>query len=237
MLDTDVNVPQASAAEQALQQEQLSILQEQRDIQSKLLPFILQGEGITIDESGNFVQADDPNAALRQEIEAGLLERTQQALAGELPISSQLEGDIRAQEDVVREAFRKSNPTAGAEFDISEQGLDFFRGASEIRDAAARGDLTVSEQLAESRLLSNQAVQQQSLAALFGIGNRGLPLAQSFQQPISNEQFTRNMQFQANAARAQSNAQTLAALFGGAGTIAGSAVGFGGALGKPFPVG
>lgn len=87
-------------------------------------------------------------AKTRAEIESQLQQRSLQALRGELPISPTLERELGQRSDLVNESLRRQlgpgyeTSTAGADVLAKERAF-----ATETRESARRGELTLAEQL------------------------------------------------------------------------------------------
>jgi len=230
----DIDVPGPSEQEIALQQEQLELLQEQRKLSDLLTPFLFEEAGITAirDEAGEiigFEREEDPNQPLREEIERGFLERTQAALAGELPVNPAL---IRAREEGLKTLEERLRKQLGPGFETSSPGIEalseFGTRSEELFEGARRGDLT----LAESLGIARQESQERTLDRLFGRAAAGFEFprsaAASITGPLSLFQQDRALQLQANITSQQIGGQTLASLFGAAGTAVGLGIGLGG---------
>ena len=262
---TTVNVPGPSAEERELQAEQTAILRDQRDIlseqsrqQTLLAPFLfsesgaqpifnerdpdtgeLQDPDLEEGQIIAFEPIDDELRPIREDIEKQFLQRTQDALAGNLPVNPALERELATgQQQVEERLLRQLGP--GYETSTPGQaGLNtFFRTAEELREGARRGDLTLAEQLGLAREQQNNARTDALIGRLTGLGNintqniaGGLGLASGFGEITGQMQGNRALQLQANIASAQSasaaqaaRASTLGSLFGAAGTIGGFAM-------------
>lgn len=251
----DIDVPGPSQAEQALQREQTELLRMQRDIltrqlreQQLLAPFLFEEAGVSpirnepdpvtgslpdpeLPEGAliGFERLDDPTRELREDIERGFLERTQAALAGELPINPALETELSEQEERLREQLRRQ---VGPGFETSSPGIEalseFQERATNLREAARRGDLTLAEQLGIARQGANEAQIDSFLQRLIGVNQSGLPLAQGFGGAAAGFGNAANFlrgdrmaQLQADIAGAQAGSQSLGSLFEGVGTLGG----------------
>lgn len=244
-----VSAPARSPLEDALLSEQVSAVREQQQLQRLLAPILLEQAGFTptLDSSGNIVgvekKALSPEEAERQKlrgaVETGLLKRSEAALAGKLPVSPTLEREIEQSQKQLRENLRRQ---LGSGFETSTPGANALATGSqraiELREAARRGELTLSEQLGVARLGANQAASTGSLARLLGTAGQvqsgGLSTIGAFNAPISALEGDLSRQFQATGANvAQSNART-GQLIGAAADLAGTGTGLG--LGKLFGV-
>jgi hypothetical protein len=241
---TTVKTPGPSAAETALRQEQAETLRFQREViqsqieqQELLAPILFKQLGVKpqLDEAGEiigFTEIEDPTAALQEEIELALLERSKAALAGELPENPALLRDLRNEEEVLREGLRKQ---LGADFETSSPGIeklgDFFERREILLEASRRGDLTTAEALS----LGREQVSNQSLQA-FLAGNQsvlGGPLqgasqlgqvAAGFGGASQLFQGDRALRLQARTATAGNKAGQTGALIGAGGGVAAAGV-------------
>jgi len=250
-----VNVPGPTAQEQALQAQQTRLLEqqasaftEQQRIQQLLSPFIFESSGVKPifdpNQPGRIIAFEpqtDELAPLRSQIEKGFLERTQAALAGQLPVNPALLSDLAENEKTLRESLRRQ---LGPGFETSSPGIEalgeFGQRRSELLESARRGDLTLAEQLGISRQQSNDLQLQNLLRNVTGASNFPFQSASGFGQtaagfnaPLSQMFNQRALQTQVNMANAQSQSQLWGDIFGGIGGIAGLALGgpFGGMLG------
>jgi hypothetical protein len=110
----------------------------------------------------------------------------------------------------------------------------FNEGANIARDAARRGDLTLSEQLGLARGAFAQQDLNQILQGSMGLATGQMPtiqagtsVAQGLGQGAAYYQQNRNLSLQAAIANAQNN--PLNAVLGGVGTLAGTVGGIYGA--------
>ena len=181
MTSGGVKVPGPSAAERALQQQQAALLRMQQDIlvrqereQRVLNPLLLEAAGIQAEfgPEGELIsaqRAEDPLAERRREIEEGFLERTEAALAGELPVNPALLRDLGEQEATLRERLRQQ---LGPGFETSTPGIEalgeFGQRREELLEGARRGDLTLGEQLS----LARQQAQEATLSNFLNRGHR-----------------------------------------------------------------
>ncbi len=249
---TTVNVPGPTAEETELQRTQIDILTRQQELseqfasqQALLQPFLFEDIGLeTIrDEAGNIVgfeRAPDEFAEQRTEIEGLLLDRTQAALVGELPLDPALLRSLDEEEASLRDRLRRQ---LGPGFETSTPGIqaiaEFTKRSEEIKAGARRADLSLSEQLGLAREGSNQNRIDAFINRALGVsGSAADPIAalsgtaQGFQSPLSNFAQQRNLQFQGNLASAQLGQQAFATkqqflgdLFSGVGQAAGTFAG------------
>jgi hypothetical protein len=229
------DVPAPSAEEKALQKEQAQqlkiqtqILQEQQDLNKLLLAPTLKASGLqaTYGDDGEIIGVDeipDPLKERRQSLEEAFINRTEQALRGELPDNPALISDLREQEQNLRESLRKR---LGTDYETSTAGIQALDQFNETRqgilEGTRRGDLSQAEGLSLARENAIFQRQQQGFQNLASLRQADIPLAAAFgnnargfgaaQIPYQNQ---RNMQFQA----AQQG--------GGFGDIFGSILGYG----------
>lgn len=195
MTSPKVEYPKPSQQEQELQQEQVNILRQQRDLiqnqareQALLAPILYESVGIrpVRDASGQVVSYEKiPDAAkteqetLRESIETQLLQRSQAALKGELPVDPALERELGDQETLLREQLRGQ---LGAGYETSSPGIetlgDFTTRAAELRQAARTGQLTLAEGLRLAGEETAGRAQQAYLNNLGQISSAVLPSAQ-----------------------------------------------------------
>jgi len=183
-----------------------------------------------------FDKIESEEDRLRAEIERGLLERSLKALRGELDVSPMLERELGEREMTLREALMRQ---LGPGFETSSPGIEALTKnttlATELREAARRGELTLAEQLSLAR-----GADRRSEGAYFMGGVSGIPgmspnfagLATAFQSPISNFFNDRQLRAQVSAQNASrpSFGSTLGSIVGmGVGSMMG---GFGTAIGE-----
>lgn len=226
-----VKVPGPSPEERDLQRQQAEtlklqreILEQQRQQQAVLLPFLAEQEGfdVTTDEFGNvtaITKRPDALADMKRDIETQFAERTLKALKGELPVDPALEETLGVQE---RELRAKLASQLGPGYETSSPGIEalgnFFRSSEILREGARTNQLTLAEQLGLTREQQRIFSQQTSLDSLQQSANQiPLTLAGAFGQNAAGfgkaqEPFIaqRQMQLQASIA----NAQTRASMFG-----------------------
>lgn len=232
----DLLDPKKRAAEQSLQQRQMSLL----DLQMKDL----------------IEQRTGPLAQQNKEIQKLANARTLKALKGQLEIDPALERDIKSQGEALKDRLRQQ---FGAGYETSSPGIEalqkFEEGANVLRSQARRGELTLSEQLAASRAgidsamggmslgaggmklpgvdplaaggfafgmqqggQQSDAVLRQVLASPLGIAGGLGQVASGFQMPIGSYMNDRQMQLNANIQNSQNSMAGLGALgsiFGG----------------------
>lgn len=235
-----VNVPGPSAEERELQKQQSEtlklqreILEQQRQQQAVLVPFLAEQEGFDVitDDNGNITgitKRPDALADMKKDIETQLTERTLKALKGELPVDPALEETLGVQE---RDLRAKLSSQLGPGYETSSPGIEslgnFFRSSEILREGARTNQLTLSEQLGITREqqrifeqnsrfdnLSQNANQiPLTLAGAFGQNAAGFGKAQ---EPFIQQ---RQMQLQASIANAQSRASMFGAGLGFAGAL------------------
>ena len=243
----DPEVAPPSPAEERLRNEQTnllrtqqSLLTEQKRQQDLLAPILFEEAGIrqvTDPETGEvtgFERIDDPNEALREEIETGFLERTRAAQRGELPVNPALLRDLKTGRETLRESLRKQ---LGPGFETSTPGIEalgrFGETETNVLESARRGDLTTAEALGLQRQGGNQQLIDSLLGRTGGLAARDAPIAAGFgataagfSNPLNFLLQDRAQQNQANIASSQSRSQVIAGIAGGAGQLGGAALGF-----------
>jgi hypothetical protein len=233
-------VPQPSPSEVALQQaqadllgQQRQIIEEQRQQQKILLPFLAEQEGfdIEMDERGNIKsikKKDDPEAAKRKELEGMYLDRSLKAMKGELPLDPALEDSLKSSEQQMREKLQSQ---FGPGYETSSPAIEtlsqFMKTSEILREGARTGQLTLSEQLGLTReqqeqfsrgsatdALRNTAIgDPMTFAGAFGQTARGYGQAQV---PFLQQ---RQMQAQASSANSDRLYKLLGAGIGAGGQI------------------
>lgn len=244
-MSTDVEFPEPSAAETALQNEQVRLLQQQSKLladaskqQSLLAPILFESAGIQpiYDDAGEIVgyeQIQDEATGLQKEINLQLLNRTKAALAGELPEDPALIRQIDESEETLRETLFKQ---LGPGYEVSSPGIEslsnFTKRKTELLDAARRGDLTLAEQLSLAQDAALTGKTTTGIGNVMGINQGALPFAQGFgataygySNPINALRADRQAQFQASAYSAQQPG--FGALLGPAAYLGGSLLGSG----------
>jgi hypothetical protein len=235
--------PQApSAEERALQTAQTAALTEQNQLikeqyeQTKLLaPYLYKQAGLVpqYDQAGKitgFTESDDPAYKLTKEVNQSLLERTRDAIAGKLPVDSNVTTGLAQEEKTLRETMAAR---FGPDWETSTPGIEALGNLAKTRqqvlDSARRGDISTYEALSIGRSGANAATQmgylgapQQNaatLAQLFGNNIQGY--SQALQPYMQNRQMSLN----ASIAGAQSAGQAQAGMFSAGGAVVGTAAG------------
>ena len=243
-MGSDVSVPKPSAEEKALQAEQTALLREQRNIisdqykqQQLLSPILFDQLGITPEfdpdtgEITGYNKVQSEKDKLSEEVELGFLQRSKDALAGNLPVSPTLERELIDAEQTLNERLRRQ---LGPGYATSTPGTEalqkFGQSGIELREAARRGELTLAEQLGLARGGFNANQVNQTLSGALGINSgalqsagMGINLANAFGQQVGQYQNNRALQLQASTANAQYG--TFAQLMSAFGTAAGIGAG------------
>lgn len=230
-----VSVPKPSAEERELQKQQAEtlklqreILEQQRQQQAVLLPFLAEQEGFeaVTDQFGNITsikKKPDPLADMKKEIETKFAERSLKALRGELDVDPALEDTLQTQERQLRE---KLAAQLGPGYETSTPGNEalnnFFRSSEMLRAGARNDQLTLAEQLGLAREQERIFARETSLDTIGGSANQiPLTLAGAFGQNAAGfgkaqEPFIRQreMQLQASIANMQSKTQMFGAGLG-----------------------
>lgn len=242
---TTVSPPQPTQAETDLQNQQTALLKQQTAIiqsqyqtQNLLAPFLYQSLGLTPQTNSagaitGFTQDPAYSALQKQQntITSEFLDRTQQALEGNLPIDPGLTTSLNEQESKLQQTLAQQ---LGPNWATSTPGTtamnqwNLYRSNAE--ESARRGDLTMAESLALGNQQGANANTSSFLQNAGGVSS--LPFgsaqalganAQGYNNPISFLENIRNQQFQASIFNAQQNQ----GLFGGLGSALGSIVGLG----------
>ena len=255
--DEQQQVQGPTAEERDLWKQQAEALRSQKDFQAEsvrmqelMLPWQMQESGMNAvfnkedPETGEltdpslpkgaiigFEKAKDINTEMRAGIETQYLERVQAALAGELPEDPALIAQLGEQEDALHESLRQQ---LGPGWQTSSPGIEaiskFEEGKFKLLDAARRGDLTLAEQLGQSRENVNLNRAQMGYAgALAGsqygaqgagrlAGGYGAAGGAQGQLRLASEQ----LRFGDMANRRTADATRSAGMWGGIGNILGS---------------
>lgn len=187
---------QLDVAEQSLGLQRQTLEQALRTAPVQERIFNLQAQ--LLEQQLKEATTEDPLADRRQEIEELLLERSEKALKGELPVDPALERNIEEQREVLRARLQEQ---LGPGFETSTPGIEalqrFEESAEVLRDQARRGQLSLSEQLSLARQGADIAQGQftsglAGLAPNFGSlelgGQLGLGFGQS-SNAVSQNQF------------------------------------------------
>jgi len=246
-----------TAEERDLWKQQAEALRSQKDFQAEsvrmqelMFPMQMEASGMnaifnTIDpETGElkdpslrkgavigFEKSQDINTQMREGIETQYLTRVQKALSGELPEDPALIAQLGEQEDALHESLRQQ---LGPGWQTSSPGIEaiskFEEGKYKLLAAARRGDLTLGEQLSQSRENVNLNRAQMGYAgALAGsqygaqgagrlAGGYGTAGSQQGNLRLGSEQ----LRFGDMASRRAASAQRSAGMWGGIGNIFGS---------------
>lgn len=230
-MSTKVEAPQPSAEEQALQREQLSLLQQQRAETEAFKPLLYEQMGLReVDGKLEKVPWEERLAAMSPQERAGYdlnelyLQRQMDALAGNLPVSPAMEAELTQQrENLMGNMSRK----LGSNWALSTPGIqsmsEFDKRAELLREEARRGQISTGEGLLSARagILGGQQAQNYGQMSSWN-----LPQFQGLSGAYSNAyqpfQFNRNMQFQANQQTAANRAGLIGDAFGLLGTVGGA---------------
>jgi len=265
--DEDNQVEGPTAEEKALWKQQAASLTTQEELTKEnirmselMFPMQMEQSGMkavfnTIDpETGElkdpslrkgavigFEKSQDINTQMREGIETQYLTRVQKALSGELPEDPALIAQLGEQEDALHESLRQQ---LGPGWQTSSPGIEaiskFEEGKYKLLAAARRGDLTLGEQLSQSRenvnlnraymgytgaLAPSQYGAQAYQQLAGGYGTAG---SQQGNLRLASEQ----LRFGDMANRRTADATREAAMWGGIGNVAGS-LGAAYMLGRP----
>jgi hypothetical protein len=238
-MGTKVSAPEPSAEERQLQQQQFELAQ-RKDAQDRALePFQLQAAGLVKDPGGTLRrQTEEERVAgltdLQQQqegVQRGLLERQQQALAGELDVSPALEQDLQRQGGLIQEQISRSGRRGGT-LGARQESL-FQQRAGLVREEARRGLITglTGSSLGFAGLSGQQQAQQFGGFQNLGQSAQGVAgLLSSAQQPFQQQ---RMLEFQASQQTAANRAGLIGSALGAVGTVAGAGLVPGGFLRSP----
>jgi hypothetical protein len=240
-----------SPQERELQGMQLEMLREQRGLiaeqmrmQDLLAPYFYKQAGLKpIYDAGKIVgfeEIDTELGTMRKDVEKGLLQRSQQALEGKLPVDPALERSIADSRRDLEATLAQQLGAGYASSTPGQQALaDATKRAEELRMGARRGELTLSEGLGLAREGSNEARQGALMTRLLSSYGASAPntaastgYLNSLAGALSGYGAQRQGQFQANMFNAQqpSDASQILGLLGQIGGTAAGAY-FGGPFG------
>jgi len=240
----DSAVPQPSAAEIALQEaqahmleQQTQIIQEQRDQQKILLPFLAEQEGFDVEMNENgtiksIKKKDNPEDAKRKELEGMYLDRSLKAMRGELELDPALEESLKTGEQQLREKLQSQ---FGPGYETSSPAIEtlgqFMRSSEILREGARTGQLTLSEQLGITREQQEQFSRGSSMDALRGsaIGDP-MSFAGAFGQAARGYGQAQVPYLQHRQMQAQSNSASSDRLY----KLLGAGIGAGGQIGAAY---
>lgn len=200
--------------------------------QELLAPILYKQLGITAkyDDQGNITGYEEgPNAAQKSGIEKLLLDRSEAALKGELPVNPGLISDLDNQEKILKERLFKQ---LGPGWETSTPGIEalaqFGERKNTLLDASRRGDLTMAESLSMSRDSGNL----NSFGATVSAGNRFLPAGASAGTGAAGYGSAAGMlasdrlaQYQGEMNAYNSEQKTWGSIFQGVGQLGGLALG------------
>lgn len=183
-----VDTPELIAQREALtNQAELSKLQlGDARLAAFLEPVALEQAGYTLqkDDKGNItglVLNPEGPAALQNDVNTQLLKRTQQALAGTLPVDPNLQRQFDTSEAVLRSQLAKN---LGPGYETSTPGIqalaDFTKRKNETIYSAQHGEISFADQLAQA----GQATNANNLRTAQGAGT-ALNVALSYQNPFA----------------------------------------------------
>jgi hypothetical protein len=254
MRGSKVKYPEMSSQERELQSMQLDMLREYRTLaaestrlQNLLAPYLYRASGIKPiqDDQGKIIGfEEDPQAKALSDRERSLqekyLKRSEDALAGNLPVDPALERNLATNEQSVRERLLSQ---LGPGYETSTPGMQALATersrAEELRSGARTGQLALSEQLGLARAGAAEQKQSNLMARLMSsygtssaLGGQTAGALQGLAQALQGYGAQRQGMFQANMFNAQQPGfmSFLGQLLGiGAGSFFGGA---GGAFGR-----
>ncbi len=231
----DVSVPGPTAEETALQQQQLQMIQEQRQQNELMKPYLYQLAGIK-EVDGKLVpmteeeQLASMTSSQRKQYDVSNLQigQYEKALKGELPLSQAVEGELAKQKATLESYMSRK---LGPNWQQSTPGIqalaEFDKKANALREEQMYGKQTgasamsIAQQDYYNQMLGRSAQTAASPLSM----NQGLfGMTSAAMQPY---QMQRQMQLQANMSNAKNSNQ----LMSGLGMLAGTGLGF--ALGGP----
>lgn len=232
--DTTIEAPQMSPQEKQLQAEQLKILQQQQGIYENLMPLMASNLGLIQDpNTGEYRQMTPeeyqssltPLQQQAYDVQSAAYDRLMKAYAGELEVSPQLESDLQEQQKMIEERLSRSlgpnwmNSTAG------QQAMSEFQTKAELlREEARRGILGQGSQNYLGSLGATSGLSGQQTGSLQNLSLGNLGALSGYSQAQQPYQYYNNLDFQADAANAQMNAQKFAGLMGGLGSLTGAGI-------------
>ena len=130
----------------------------------------------TRDRISGISKREDPHATLREQIERGWLDRVLAGQRGGLPDNPALLRDLREQEMNLGESLRRElGPGWAASSPGIEKAVRFGESANIQKDYARRQDMTMAEAMSLGRKQESEALKDNSLRRLLGIGQRDMP--------------------------------------------------------------
>lgn len=229
------SAPKPSKKEKALMQAQLDMLQQSRDEQELMKPFMLKSLGMIQEvqdgkTSYRMMTEEEKLAGMstteRSNYDILKLQQDRQKLAleGKLPVSPALEDEIATQEKQLREGLSRR---LGADYENSSAGIqalgEFQKKSGLLREEARRGEMSTGQglMLSQQGYMQNENIANQN--AMSGYGNRLFPLVQGYGSAMQPYQFNRSLQGQYD----QMASQEKAAMYQGLGSLVGTGMGYG----------
>jgi len=218
-----VSYPMPTKEERLLQKEQLKMIQQNEAYNKEMEPFILQEMGYSRDPEGKLYQLSEeeryasfsPEEKQAYDIAKLASEREMKALRGELAIDPATESDLA---DQLQRLQQRMYNQLGEGWEASSAGQNALsenaRSAGIVRDAVRRGEMTTSEQLAQSRQgQMNDALMSQLQSTREPI-SRGGTIASQMELPLSWYGQQRENVFQSKQAAANLKAQKMGQISG-----------------------
>jgi len=209
------------------QQQELNNLQLENARRSKALePILMERAGLRYDpNTGGYVDLDPTLTGNKREIERRQTERSLKALKGELPISKTLQREFQVgQQQLDEQLNRQGGPgakhsTAGV---LKQEAFDRNRIA--LQEAEQRDMLTTAEVLALNRQNSRSVEASQAENPFAAQARMIQPAQQSVAGAREQDNFTRGLQYQSNAAGQQQVGGYISGGMGMAGMLGGAAI-------------
>jgi hypothetical protein len=223
-MGTKVSAPQPSAEEQRLTGLQADLAERQAEQQQALEPFQLQAAGLVKEPDGTLRrQTEEERVAgqtdlqrQQESVQAGFLQRQQDALAGRLEVNPALEAALKRRESLIEEQISRSGQREGT---LGARTRGIFQESAELqREMSRRGDIAglTGSSLGFAQLGGQQAGQQ--FGQLQGVGGAAqgtIGLLGTAAQPFQRQTM---MDFQARQQSAANKAGLIGAGFQAVGT-------------------
>lgn len=231
---TTVEAPQPSPEERALQQKQVDLLSASEARNKAWDPVLMKEMGYVTDAAGNIRELTDAEKyagmtgqeKANYDIQSLANERQIKALKGELEIDPGVTRSLSEGEQMIREQMARN---LGPGWETSEPGrralADVAQRRAETEYAVRQGEMTNAQAISGTRQDQAMSLLNQTLQNATSDANKYLPVAQSYQMPLSWYQQQRQAQLQADMQNAQIAAANQQALISGISGIAGAGLG------------
>lgn len=235
---TKVEAPQPpapSAAETALQTEQLNLLKEQRAETAAFKPYLLESMGMRDVGGGKLEKIPweeryarmSPQERAGQELADLYLQRQKQALAGELPVSPALESELgRQKEELTSNLSQRLGPNWTQSTPGIQAMSEFEKRAGLMREEARRGQISTGEGLIGARMGLLQGTQAQQYGQGQNWGANVYPMLSAYGSALAplqqQRQFQQGLEFQGRQQTAANRMGLITGAMGLVGTAAGA---------------